>query len=110
MDEIDVKEFSIEKIAMDMIMHAGDAKNLIVEALDLISQNKDDEAAQKLSEANNELIEAHHIQTSFIQHVASGEVKQEYSVLFTHAQDTMMTVYSEFNITNKLLKIFKNRK
>lgn len=34
-------------------------------------------------------------------------VKSEYSLLFAHAQDTLMTIYSEINIAKQLLKIFK---
>ena len=33
--------------------------------------------------------------------------KSEYSLLFAHAQDTLMTIYSEINIAKQLLKIFK---
>jgi PTS system cellobiose-specific IIA component len=110
MDELNLKDTPIEVVAMNMIMHAGDARTLIMEALDDLADNKDDEALEKMEKAHEELIQAHQIQTGFIQHVASGEVEETYSVLFTHAQDTMMTIYSEYNVTNKLINIFKNRK
>ena len=38
---------------------------------------------------------------------ARGE-EREYSLLFAHAQDTLMTIYSEINIAKQLLKIFKS--
>lgn len=110
MDEIKVTDMPIEAVAMNMIMHAGDARTLVMEALDNLAENKDDEAYSKMEEAHAELIVAHQYQTSFIQHVASGEIEQEYSVLFTHAQDTLMTIYSEYNVANKLINIFRNRK
>ena len=110
MDELNIKDTPIEVFAMNMIMHAGDARTLIMDALEDVAENNDDAAMKKLDEAHEELIKAHKVQTSYIQHVAAGEVEQEYSVLFTHAQDTMMTIYSEYNIANRLLKIFKNRK
>ena len=48
---------------------------------------------------------AHQIQTDRIQEEAAGK-GPGYSLLFTHAQDTLMTIYSELNITKKLLKVF----
>lgn len=110
MVEFDIQSTPIEVYAMNMIMHAGDARTLIMDALEDVANNKDEEALKKLEEAHKELIEAHQIQTSYIQHVASDEIQQEYSVLFTHAQDTMMTIYSEYNIAYRLLNIFMKRK
>lgn len=101
---------NIEVISMNIIMHAGDARTLVMEALSNLAENKDNEAKEKLVKAKEELVTAHQIHTSFIQNVASGENEQEYSVLFSHAQDTLMTIYSEFNIANKLVEIFINRK
>lgn len=109
MDELNILEAPIEAYAMNMIMHAGDARTLIMDALEDIANSEDENAKKKLEEAHEELIKAHQIQTSYIQHVASGEIEEHYSVLFTHAQDTMMTIYSEYNMTNRLLKIFENR-
>ncbi len=110
MEELNIMDTPIEVFAMNMIMHAGDARTLIMDALEDVAANNDDEALKKLEEAHDELIKAHQVQTSYIQHVASGEVEEQYSVLFTHAQDTMMTIYSEYNIAYRLLKIFTNRK
>ena len=42
-----------------------------------------------------------------IQGETRGE-ESEYSLLFAHAQDTLMTIYSEINIAKQLLKIFKS--
>lgn len=100
----------IEVYAMNMIMHAGDARTLIMDALEEFENNNDDEAQEKLNKAHEELIKAHQIQTSYIQTIASGGAEEKYSVLFTHAQDTMMTIYSEYNITSRIIKILKNRK
>lgn len=46
------------------------------------------------------------MQTDAIQNETRGE-KSEYSLLFAHAQDTLMTIYSEINIAKQLIKIFE---
>ena len=45
------------------------------------------------------------VQTDAIQGETRGD-EAEYSLLFAHAQDTLMTIYSEINIAKQLLKIF----
>ena len=109
MEEFDL-DTPIEVYAMNMIMHAGDARTLILDALEDFENNRDEEAQNKLDKAHEELIKAHQIQTTYIQTIAGGGAEEQYSVLFTHAQDTMMTIYSEYNITSRLIRIIKNRK
>ena len=46
-------------------------------------------------------------QTEVIQGQVSGE-DVEYSLLFIHAQDTIMTINSELRIISKLLPLFEN--
>ncbi len=36
------------------------------------------------------------------------EKKTEYSLIFAHAQDTLMTIYSEINIAKQMIKIFES--
>lgn len=47
---------------------------------------------------------AHQSQTASLQAESNGE-EIEYSILFTHAQDTCMTVCSEINIAQQLVDI-----
>jgi PTS system cellobiose-specific IIA component len=93
--------------AMGIIMHAGDARLLIYEALTAISGNDYDSATEKLKEAQKKMTEAHKIQTDMIQGEARGE-GIGYSLLFTHAQDTLMTIYSELNLAKQLYKMFES--
>ncbi|WP_198018444.1 PTS lactose/cellobiose transporter subunit IIA, partial [Sedimentibacter sp. B4] len=46
------------------------------------------------------------IHTDCIQASAAGE-PLSYSMLFTHAQDTLMTVNSEFRLVKKLAAVFE---
>lgn len=96
----------IELISMQMILNAGDARLLIKEALDLVMESKFSESETKLEEAQDKIKIAHQAQTSLIQGEAAG-VKQEYSMLFAHAQDTFMTIYSELHMARKLKSMFE---
>ncbi len=92
--------------AMQIILHAGDARVACKQALDAIAESDFEKAEEKMKEAQAKITEAHKVQTDAIQGETRGE-ESEYSLLFAHAQDTLMTIYSEINIAKQLLKIFK---
>lgn len=93
--------------AMQIILHAGDARKHCMNALKAIETSDFDTAKSEMAIANDEIVKAHHIQTDAITAETSGEAG-EYSVLFAHAQDTLMTIYSELNIAKRMLAIFKS--
>lgn len=92
--------------AMAIILAAGDARALCKQALNAIALQDFGEAKQRMEEANKKITEAHRIQTDAIQGETRGETA-EYSLLFAHAQDTLMTIYSELNIAKQMIKIFE---
>lgn len=89
-------------VAMQMIVHAGDARNDIKKALDAGMEGQAAQAEEYMASAKEALALAHHCQTETIQQEASGE-QCVYSMLFTHAQDTLMTIYSEYHLAEKML-------
>ena len=93
--------------AMSIILNAGDARVACKEALDAIATGNFDEAEEKMKVAHEKITAAHKVQTDAIQGETRGE-SSEYSLLFAHAQDTLMTIYSEINIAKQLIKIFRN--
>ena len=93
-------------IAMQIVIHAGDARNLIMEALDHAAEGLYDQAEDKLKEAKDELRQAHIFQTEVVQSEAGGK-KYEYSLLFTHAQDTVMTICTEMNLAKKIISMYR---
>lgn len=93
--------------SMSIILNAGDARVACKEALDAIAKFDFDLAEAKLKDSQEKITAAHKVQTDEIQGETRGE-KREYSLLFAHAQDTLMTIYSEINIAKQLLKIFKS--
>ena len=93
-------------IAMQIVIHAGDARNLIMEALDHAAEGLYDQAEDKLKEAREELRQAHIFQTEVVQSEAGGK-KYEYSLLFTHDQDTVMPICTEMNLAKKIISMYR---
>ena len=99
-------ENPIIETAMQIIVYAGDGRNYIKEALDAAMEDNDTLAEEKLKTAHECLAKAHECQTDLIQKEAEGE-SCSYSLLFTHAQDTMMTIYSELHMAEKMIAMYR---
>jgi len=104
MEKITLEELAA--ISMNVIMHAGTARDYVFQAVDKASEGEFDEADQLMIEANKEIVIAHKAQTKTLQKEADG-VEFPFSPLFAHAQDTMMTVKSEMNIMREMIKLYK---
>lgn len=91
--------------AMSILMAAGDARAECKLAYEAIAVGNYALAQEKIAAADAKILEAHHMQTDAIQGAFRGE-KQEYNLLFAHAQDTLMTIYSEIISAKQLFKVF----
>lgn len=96
-----------ENIIFEIISNAGNAKGICYEALNLSIEGKIEEAKKKLEEANESLLNAHHIQTDLIRKEVSGE-KTEITVLFVHAQDHLMSAIEIKNLVENMIKMNEN--
>ena len=94
------------QVAMNVIMHAGDARDYIRKAGTKLSALDLDGVEELLKKASAELVEA---QTSVLQNEAEGD-SVPMTVLFSHAQDTLMTVESEQYMISILYQCLKNMK
>ena len=92
--------------AMNILMAAGEARNECKLAYEAIAAGNFELADEKIAAADAKILEAHHVQTDAIQGAFRGE-EQEYSLLFAHAQDTLMTIYSEIITAKQLYKAFE---
>lgn len=92
--------------AMNIIMHAGDARLAYKRALEHLINGRAGESKAKLKEAETEITLAHRVQTDCIQGAVRGDVF-EYNVLFAHAQDTLMTIYSEIMVVKQLAVMYE---
>lgn len=93
--------------AMEIIMNAGDARLSVTNALKAVVRQDFEVVAEHLKEAQEYLKVAHGLQTDTIQSEGNGEVIG-HSLMFAHAQDTLMTIYSELNMTRQLVQIFES--
>lgn len=92
--------------SMEIILSAGDARNLLAEALKNAKNFDFTAADNKLNEAKKLATLGHKSQTKIIQNEASGK-KYPHSLLFTHAQDHLMTINSEMNFASELIDVLK---
>ena len=96
----------INSVAMEVIMSAGDGRDKVDQALDKMAEGDFSRAEELLTEAEKDIVRAHNAQTEVIQSQVSGE-EVEYSLLFVHAQDTIMTITTELRMAQKMMPIFK---
>ena len=100
----------LNKLAMEIILHAGDCRNLIQDAFTATTQRKDDTIVkQLLNEAREKITLAHKLQTDVIQNTVLND-HQELTLLFIHAQDTLMTIHSELFMSENILKLYYSHK
>lgn len=98
----------LAKTSMNIILHAGNARDYIFKAIKAIEEEDFEKAKDFLSQAEEENIEAHKVHTVVLQESFQQEKELEYSVLFSHAQDTLMTVKSELMMVANMVNILEN--
>lgn len=96
------------KIAMEIVIQSGDARNEAAKALDYLERFDFEAAKNAIEQANQHILKAHIAQTETIQSEISGQKTIKPSLLFNHAQDTLMTVMSEIHLTEKLIHVFES--
>lgn len=100
------EENELIQVAMQIILHAGDARIKTEEALAHAKKFEFDQSDICLQEAQECLHQAHISQTGVIQNETRGQVYVP-CLLFNHAQDTLMTIMSESKIAKELIEMFK---
>jgi len=90
--------------AMQIILHAGDARNNMSDAISEAAQGNTRKADELMQTAQDNINKAHEAQTKIIQNEMAGQT-YEPCILFTHAQDTLMTVMSEMKFSSELIKL-----
>lgn len=100
------EENELIPVAMQIILHAGDARNKITEALRCAEKFDFVQSETAMKEAEREITLAHNAQTEIIQNEASG-ISYGFSLLFSHAQDTLMTIHSEIRMAKEMVKILE---
>ena len=93
-------------VAFQIILKAGDAKVAAEDALKALHQSNFALAQACLQRADASLLQAHNAQTDLVQREAAGE-KFAYSVIFNHAQDTLMTSMTQLSLTKEICALYE---
>ncbi|PHP53339.1 PTS lactose/cellobiose transporter subunit IIA [Actinomyces ruminis] len=99
---------SIIDASMQILIHSGDARRETYRAVEAMEQSEFAQATALLDAADGCIRQAHQVHTTLIQQEADGE-QIAYAALFSHAQDTLMTAYSELRLVRKLLPVFRSQ-
>lgn len=96
----------LQMVAFEIILNSGNARTVVHESFQDMRKGDYVTAAQKLEEANDELILAHQAQTKLLQEYASGtEIKIE--IIMVHAQDHLMTTMTLREMALEMLELYK---
>lgn len=106
------KDIDFPRVAMDILLSAGDARTKASEALDALIDDDYANAKKLLDEADEYVKKAHRSQTEVMQTLATEEYNngrdpRPIPMIFIHAQDTIMTIMSEVEISKKIVRIFE---
>lgn len=95
----------LETLIFDLIVHSGNARGLLYEALDYAEQENYDQIEELMKQAETEMVRAHNIQSTLIQKDLQG--KEAISLLLVHAQDQFMSTMTEQALIERLIKMQK---
>lgn len=95
-----------EEVVFQMILHAGNARSLAMEAISLAKNNDISNARRKIEDASKEVVMAHETQTELIQKEAKGE-KSEVTLLLVHAQDHFMNALTIKDMANGFIDLYE---
>lgn len=93
-----------ERISFQMISNAGEARNIIYEALDLIRDREYKEAENRIKEAEELILRAHESHARLVKEEAKGNTITP-ELLLVHAMDILLVAESERDITKKIMEI-----
>lgn len=99
------KEKLIE-ISFQLILHSGNARSLAMEALYEAKAGDFTKSEEKLREADEEFVKAHHFQTELIQGEAGGN-KYDIPIILVHAQDHLMTAMTVKDMAREFIDLYK---
>jgi PTS system cellobiose-specific IIA component len=90
--------------SMEMIVAAGEARNALNMALNSIDDA--DKYNELMEQARKAITRSHTAQTKVLQGTIT-DTSFYPNILFTHAQDTLMTVMSEINTGKQLGNLYR---
>lgn len=99
-------KIELQTAAMQIILHAGDARAAAEDAVKTALEGNVDGARSKIEDATKLIAQAHSAQTEIIQKEAGGH-DYPYTILFAHAQDTMMTIDLQIRMSSQFIDVIE---
>lgn len=91
---------------MGLIMHGGNAKSNAMDAIQAAKNGAFELAEEKISEAEQSIVEAHHSQTGLLTEEAKGN-HMEVILLTVHSQDHLMTAMTFTDLAKELIDVYR---
>ena len=94
--------------ALQIILHAGNAKSAALMAIDAAHDGDFEEAEKQLAEAQSEMSAAHKMQFELTQAEANGNTV-DINIILIHAEDhlTMATMASDF--AERFIELYRDK-
>jgi PTS system cellobiose-specific IIA component len=96
----------IQVAAFEIILNSGNARTTIHKAFAGMRKSEFDEAEQLLTEANEEILQAHKSQTALLKDYANGK-KIETEIIMVHAQDHLMTTMTLLEVAQEMNYLYQ---
>ncbi len=97
----------LNETAMKIILHAGNGRQKIHQGIQLsledVDGSKKEEVLALLKEGKKDITMAHRVQTEVMQTFIEDNVAP--TILFSHAQDTLMTIIAESNMAKYIVEL-----
>lgn len=93
-------------VPFELISIAGNSRTLAIQASKEASEMRFDKAENLLKEAEEQLIEAHKLQTSLFTKEMNGD-KNEINIILIHAMDHLSLAIEAIDNTNQFIKLYK---
>ncbi len=101
-----VLNMNYQEIILQIIISGGNAKSYAMEAIMKSKEGDISEAKRLISKANEELGNAHKIQTELIQDEAGGK-SVEVTLLMVHAQDHLMNAITIRDLSREFVDLYE---
>lgn len=94
------------EVVMGLIMHGGNAKGLAFQAIQDAKQGNFTEADEKIELANQELKEAHDVQTNMLTQEAQGN-HVHVDLYMVHGQDHLMNAITFKDLAVEIIELLR---
>lgn len=91
---------------MGLIMFGGNAKSDAMEAIAAAKEGNFELADQKIKDAEESLVQAHHSQTGMLTQEAQGD-HIEVTLLTVHSQDHLMTAIAFTDLAKEIIDLYR---